>query len=117
MYKRQGVHGPGIHKEQVSSGDRQDLQALFQGAVEHAVPDLIEGDTALEAEGHLGVALGRQRIPALRFAVGLAIFAGDPIVWVYLDAQLFLGKEDFDQQRRAGMGSFLACLLYTSRCV
>ena len=42
---------------------------------------------------------GFEHVPAFCLAARLANLLGELVVWMYLHGELFVGKEDFDQQR------------------
>ena len=94
-----GMDGAGIHEDHVAFVNRQDVEALFESAIVNAIPDLIHGDAGLETCGDLRPGFGRQRVPALGLSAGLAIFLCQTVVGVNLDAELFAGKDDLDEQR------------------
>jgi len=71
-------------------------------------PYLFQSHARLETGGDLRSLVGRQHVPALGFAARIAVLLRHLVVRMHLDAQLFLGENHLDQQRRCAVGRVVA---------
>jgi len=95
------VNRPRVYKDHLSRRHRQQVEALFQRTRLDSFPHLIQRDPRLQSGRHLRARLRRQSKPAFGLAARLTVLLRQPVVRMHLHAQLFPGKDDFDQQWRS----------------
>ncbi len=97
-----GMHGARVNINHVTCLNIHPIQEMLHAGFTYGAFHFCFGGSRLETKANLCSGSSLQHVPTFGLAAGLTNSCRAFVVWMDLHRKLFFGKEELDQQRKAG---------------